>query len=183
MEDRINETAVERQERYEVAFLEYLDENEACGIAIEDWANEHGLDSEYLTKTGLLSGFAIPLGKSIRKQREDFSAPFEPTTADTEIAPIVRREESKAVMRAAPKPVIDKPKTETSENRPKRKPGRPKKTTAPAAVAETPKEPISTAPTSRHRWRHRELSERTTSSMSSPVRRQQGRSSRAPLTG
>ena len=148
MEDRINETAAERQERYEVAFLEYLDENEACGIAIEDWANEHGLDSEYLTKTGILSGFAIPLGKSIRKQREDFSAPFEPTTADTEIAPIVRREESKAVMRAAPKPVLDKPKTEMSENRPKRKPGRPKKKPSPVAVAETPKEtdPIPTAP-------------------------------------
>ena len=95
MEDRINETAVERQERYEVAFLEYLDENEACGIAIEDWANEHGLDSEYLTKTGILSGFAIPLGRSIRKQREDFSAPFEPATADTEIAPIVRRRSRK----------------------------------------------------------------------------------------
>ena len=146
MEDRINETAAERQERYEVAFLEYLDENEACGIALEDWANEHGLDSEYLTKTGILSGFAIPLGKSIRKQREDFSAPFEPTTADTEIAPIVRREESKAVMRSAPKPVIDKPKKGTSESRPKRKPGRPKKTTPIDAAAEPPKEPISTTP-------------------------------------
>ena len=49
-------------------------------------------------------------------------------------------------MKSAPKPVIDKPKTEMSESRLKRKPGRPKKTTVPAADAESPKEPIPTTP-------------------------------------
>lgn len=56
--------------------------------------------------------------KSIRKQRKDFSVPFEPITADTEIAPIVRREKTKAVMESAPKPVIDTPKTENETMKP-----------------------------------------------------------------
>ena len=88
------ETLKERRERYETAFLEYLMENDACGTSIEDWAAEHGLSLELLLKTGRNNGFDIPRGKSIRKQREDFSS-FEPATLDTEISPVIKREKLK----------------------------------------------------------------------------------------
>lgn len=123
------ESLKERRERYETAFLEYLMENDACGTSIEDWAAEHGLSLELLLKTGRNNGFDIPRGKSVRKQREDFSSSFEPVTVDTEISPVVRRERLKEDerKRTLKEKTAVKPQEETSPAPAPRKRGRPKK--------------------------------------------------------
>lgn len=122
------ETLKERRERYETAFLEYLMENDACGTSIEDWAAEHGLSLELLLKTGRNNGFDIPRGKSIRKQREDFSS-FEPATLDTEISPVIKREKLKEDerKRTLKEKAAAKPQEETAPAPAPRKRGRPKK--------------------------------------------------------
>lgn len=127
------ESLKERRERYETAFLEYLMENDACGTSIEDWAAEHGLSLELLLKTGRNNGFDIPKGKSVRKQREDFSSSFEPVTIDTEISPVVKRERLKEDerKRTLKEKTAAKPQEETSPAPAPRKRGRPKKVQAP----------------------------------------------------
>lgn len=123
------ESLKERRERYETAFLEYLMENDACGTSIEDWAAEHGLSLELLLKTGRNNGFDIPKGKSVRKQREDFSSSFEPVTIDTEISPVVKRERLKEDerKRMLKEKAAAKPQEETIPASAPRKRGRPKK--------------------------------------------------------
>ena len=127
------ESLKERRERYETAFLEYLMENDACGTSIEDWAAEHGLSLELLLKTGKNNGFDIPRGKSIRKQREDFSSSFEPVTVDTEISPVIKRERLKEDerKRTLKEKAAAKPQEETAPAPAPRKRGRPKKTHVP----------------------------------------------------
>ena len=127
------ESLKERRERYETAFLEYLMENDACGTSIEDWAAEHGLSLELLLKTGKTNGFDIPRGKSIRKQREDFSSSFEPVTVDTEISPVIKRERLKEDerKRTLKEKAAAKPQEETAPAPAPRKRGRPKKTHVP----------------------------------------------------
>lgn len=137
------ESLKERRERYETAFLEYLMENDACGTSIEDWAAEHGLSLELLLKTGRNNGFDIPKGKSVRKQREDFSSSFEPVTIDTEISPVVKRERLKEDerKRTLQEKTAAKPQEETSPAPAPRKRGRPKKVQTPGketAKAATP---------------------------------------------
>ena len=137
------ESMKERRERYETAFLEYLMENDACGTSIEDWAAEHGLSLELLLKTGRNNGFDIPRGKSVRKQREDFSSSFEPVTVDTEISPVVKRERLKEDerKRTLKEKAAAKPQEKTSPAPAPRKRGRPKKVQAPGketAKAATP---------------------------------------------
>ena len=137
------ESLKERRERYETAFLEYLMENDACGTSIEDWAAEHGLSLELLLKTGRNNGFDIPKGKSVRKQREDFSSSFEPVTIDTEISPVVKRERLKEDerKRTLKEKAAAKPQEETSPAPAPRKRGRPKKVQTPGketAKAATP---------------------------------------------
>ena len=137
------ESLKERRERYETAFLEYLMENDACGTSIEDWAAEHGLSLELLLKTGKNNGFDIPKGKSVRKQREDFSSSFEPVTIDTEISPVVKRERLKEDerKRTLQEKTAAKPQEETSPAPAPRKRGRPKKVQTPGketAKAATP---------------------------------------------
>ena len=137
------ESLKERRERYETAFLEYLMENDACGTSIEDWAAEHGLSLELLLKTGKNNGFDIPKGKSVRKQREDFSSSFEPVTIDTEITPVVKRERLKEDerKRTLQEKTAAKPQEETSPAPAPRKRGRPKKVQTPGketAKAATP---------------------------------------------
>ena len=123
------ESLKERRERYETAFLEYLMENDACGTSIEDWAAEHGLSLELLLKTGRNNGFDIPKGKSVRKQREDFSSSFEPVTIDTEISPVVKRERLKEDerKRTLKEKAAAEPQEETAPAPAPRKRGRPKK--------------------------------------------------------
>lgn len=123
------ESLKERRERYETAFLEYLMENNACGTSIEDWAAEHGLSLELLLKTGRNNGFDIPRGKSIRKQREDFSSSFEPATLDTEISPVIKREKLKEDerKRTQEEKAAARPQEETAPAPAPRKRGRPKK--------------------------------------------------------
>ena len=126
------ESLKERRERYETAFLEYLMENDACGTSIEDWAAEHGLSLELLLKTGRNNGFDIPRGKSVRKQKEDFSSSFEPMTIDTEISPVVKRERLKEDerKRTLKEKAAAKPQEETAPAPAPRKRGRPKKVQA-----------------------------------------------------
>ena len=123
------ESLKERRERYETAFLEYLMENDACGTSIEDWAAEHGLSLELLLKTGRNNGFDIPKGKSVRKQREDFSSSFEPATLDTEISPVIKREKLKEDerKRTLKEKAAARPQEETAPAPAPRKRGRPKK--------------------------------------------------------
>ena len=122
------ESLKERRERYETAFLEYLMENDTCGTSIEDWAAEHGLSLDLLLKTGRNNGFDIPKGKSIRKQREDFTSSFEPVTSETEITPVVKREKLKEEERRTLKEkAAAEPQEETAPAPAPRKRGRPKK--------------------------------------------------------
>ena len=127
------ESLKERRERYETAFLEYLMENDACGTSIEDWAAEHGLSLELLLKTGRNNGFDIPRGKSVRKQREDFSSSFEPVTVDTEISPVVKRERLKEDerKRTLKEKTAAGPQEETPPAPAPRKRGRPRKIRTP----------------------------------------------------
>lgn len=127
------ESLKERRERYETAFLEYLMENDACGTSIEDWAAEHGLSLELLLKTGRNNGFDIPKGKSVRKQREDFSSSFESVTVDTEISPVVKRERLKEDerKRTLKEKTAARPQEETAPAPAPRKRGRPKKIRTP----------------------------------------------------
>lgn len=140
------ESLKERRERYETAFLEYLMENDACGTSIEDWAAEHGLSLELLLKTGRNNGFDIPRGKSVRKQREDFSSSFEPMTIDTEISPVVKREKLKEDerKRTLEEKAAAKPQEETSPAPAPRKRGRPKK------IQTTEKETAKTTTPAQH---------------------------------
>lgn len=129
-EQGIKETAEEKRERYETAFLEYMEEYGACGISIEDWASEHGLDLALLSETGEAGGFELPKCESIRKQKEDFTASFEPIiTTATEITPIVRRERLKEDerKRTLKEKAAAMPQEETTPAPAPRKRGRPKK--------------------------------------------------------
>ena len=127
------ETEQERTERYETAFLEYLDEYDACGISIDDWAKEHGLSLELLSRTGSGCGFSIPKGVSIQKQREDFSSSFESISPETEIMPVIRKEKAKATARKE-KPMKKESKIEPEQ--PVKRKGRPRKDTAATEASE-----------------------------------------------
>lgn len=140
------ESLKERRERYETAFLEYLMENDACGTSIEDWAAEHGLSLELLLKTGRNNGFDIPKGKSVRKQKENFSSSFEPMTIDTEISPVVKRERLKEDerKRTLEEKAAAGPQEETAPDPAPRKRGRPKK------IQTTEKETAKTTTPAQH---------------------------------
>lgn len=107
-----------KEELYRNEYIAFFIANEECGISIEDWASERGLDLGYLKEIGIGMDESIPVGTSIRKQREDFVSSFETRTMDTEITPIIRKEMLKEEERKEQKKAPD-------EHRKKR--GRPRK--------------------------------------------------------
>lgn len=107
-----------REELYRNEYIAFFIANEECGISIEDWASERGLDLGYLKEIGIGMDESIPAGTSIRKQKEDFVSSFETRTMDTEITPIIRKEMLKEEERKEQKKAPDKPR---------KKRGRPRK--------------------------------------------------------
>lgn len=135
-----------REELYRNEYIAFFIANEECGISIEDWASERGLDLGYLKEIGIGMDESIPAGTSIRKQREDFVSSFETRTMDTEITPIIRKEMLKEEERIGQENTPEK-----SGGKPRKKRGRPRKVSqgmmemAAGSDAETPEKTETTA--------------------------------------